>query len=306
MIKTYTHHHITWLDVEAPTAEDANTLVKAYRLHPIIGEEFLAPSKQPRAALYKDYIYVTLSFPVRTRVDDHHVVVEKQLDFVIGKDFIITSHHEIIQPMHALARAFESNSILDRDHGTDHAGHIFYYMMQRLYNHTQNDLGAIKRELVASEADIFSGQEKSSVEILSNLSRELLDFHQTSRSHLEILQTLEKLSADFFDKTFEPHIAGIKSQFVRVHDTISNNRELATELRVTNNSQLTIKQNETVKVLTVVATVTFSLSLFLELFSTNAVNTPIVGQPYDFQILLGIMVVAGIGMILYFKRRNWL
>lgn len=306
MIKTYSHRHITWLDVEAPTPEDVNALVKAYKLHPLVGEELLGPSKSSKAAIYKDYVYLVLTFPIRVRQDDHHIIEEKEIDFIVGKNFIITGHYEVVQAIHAFARAFEANSILDKEKTADHAGHIFYYMMRRMYNHMSADLDTIKRELVSAEAQIYAGKEKDTVEVLSNLSRELLDFRQTSRSHFEILESLEKLPADFFDKTFGLYIADIKEEFVRVRDAIANSRELAAELRETNNSLLTTKQNETIKILTVVAFITFPLSLFAELFSMNTADTPIVNDPHGFWIIIATMVVGCAFMFWYFRHKKWL
>jgi len=306
MIKTYTHRHITWLDVEAPTIEDVNSLVKAYKLHPLVGEELLGPSKSSKAAAYKDYVYLVIAFPVRVRQDDHHIIEEKEVDFIIGKDFIITAHYEVVQPIHAFARAFEANSILDKEKTSEHAGHIFYYMMKRMYQHMSGNLDAIKSELVIAEDQIFAGKEKDTVEVLSNLSRELLDFRQTCRSHLEILESLEHLPSGFFDQTFGPYISDIKEEFIMVRDLISNNRELSTELRETNDSLLSTKQNETIKLLTVVTSVTFPLSLFVELFSMNTLNTPIVSQPYGFVIIVAVVFVVTLFAFMYFKKKKWL
>jgi magnesium transporter len=52
--------------------------------------------------------------------------------------------------------------------------------------------------------------------------------------------------------------------------------------------------------------VTFPLSLFVETFSMNTANTPIVSQPYGFEIIVGIMIVLALFMVWYFKRKKWL
>lgn len=306
MIKTYSHRHITWIDLENPTQEEVQTLVRSYSLHPLVGEELLGPSKSSKASVYKGYMYLVLQFPIRTKAGDYHVTREKEIDFVIGKDFIITTHYEVIQPLHVFGRAFEANAILDKDKTADHAGHIFYYMMRRMYAHMLGDLEAIKSDLTVAEGKVFSGEEKSVVEVLSNLSRELLDFRQTSRTHLEVLESLSKASNGFFDKEFTPYLADIKDSFTLVHDSIINNHELARELRETNDSLLSTKQNETIKILTVVAFVTFPLSLFVELFSMNTIDTPIVGNPHGFWIIVAAMVVVSAIMVWYFRRKKWL
>ena len=69
---------------------------------------------------------------------------------------------------------------------------------------------------------------------------------------------------------------------------------------------LNIKQNEAMRILAIMAFVTFPLVLFASLFGMNAVSTPIIGHKYDFWIIIGVMLAATIGMFAFFKRKKWL
>ena len=80
------------------------------------------------------------------------------------------------------------------------------------------------------------------------------------------------------------------------------NTESLHELRETNNSLLTTKQNETMKVLTLMALVTFPLSLLVAIFDLNAKNNPITDIPYGFWFIVGMVIFFGTLMLWYFKR----
>jgi magnesium transporter len=77
------------------------------------------------------------------------------------------------------------------------------------------------------------------------------------------------------------------------------------ELRETNNSLLTTKQNETMKKLTLLAFITFPLSLIASIFEMNTVDMPIVGLQHGFWIIIGGMTVVGLAMFWYFKYKKW-
>jgi magnesium transporter len=77
------------------------------------------------------------------------------------------------------------------------------------------------------------------------------------------------------------------------------------ELRETNNSLLTTKQNETMKVFTILAFVTLPLSLIASIFEMNTRYTPIIGLPFDFWIIIGGMAVMSIAMFSFFKFKKW-
>ncbi len=306
MIKTYTYGQVSWTDLQNPTAEEVQSVAESHKLHHLVARELLGPSESSKAVIYQDYVYLILQFPVRIKRDGHHVVINHEIDFVIGKDFVVTAHYKAIESLENFAKAIETNSILEKEKIEDHAGHLFYYITLRMYHHMRHNIESVNAELSAAEDSIFAGEEKEMVEVISGLSRELLDFRQTCRAHFETLESLDKAKRGFFDQTFGPYVSDIKENFSMVRDAVVNGHELAKELRETNDSLLNTKQNETMKILTVVAFVTFPLSLFAELFSMNTVHTPIVGQPNDFWIICGIMVILGLFMVWYFRKKKWL
>ena len=81
---------------------------------------------------------------------------------------------------------------------------------------------------------------------------------------------------------------------------------MAVGLRETNNSLLTTKQNEVMKVFTIMAFVIFPLSLVAGIFGMNTAYIPIVGLPGDFWMVMGIMVVLGVLFLSFFMYKKWL
>jgi magnesium transporter len=60
------------------------------------------------------------------------------------------------------------------------------------------------------------------------------------------------------------------------------------------------------KTLTIMAFVTFPLTLVSSIFGMNTHYLPIVGLPGDFWIVTGTMLALAICFFLYFKRKGWL
>ena len=242
--------------------------------------------------MYNDYMYLVLHFPVRTKYLHKHIIVEKEVDFVVGKKFIITTKYDTIESLHNFSKIFETNSILDKNGLGEHAGFVFYYMVKSLYRNALHDLELILSKLLTSEKHVFNGEEKQMVQALSEISRELIDFRQITRNHSEILNSLHEPSKKLFGPTFEHYIDSIKTEFEKTHESIGHARELLSDLRVTNDSLLSTKQNETIKTLTIMAFITFPLSLIADLFSMNTAHAPIIGGDYDFEIIFAIMLSA--------------
>lgn len=306
MITTYTYKNLSWLDVESPSQDDITLLIKKHGIHPLVGEELLSPTRKSKVDVYKNYLFLVLHVPVRTKAGGKYIVVEKEIDFIIGNNFIISSRNEVVEPLHSFARVFETNSILDKSGLGDHAGIIFYYMMKKIYSHMREDLENIKDALNDSEDHIFMGHERRIVEVLSELSRELIDFKQTSRLHKEVLESFIDIPEDFFGDSFTNFIEDLKSEYNSTHELILNNRELLNDLRETNHSLLSTKQNENTRMFSILAFVTFPLMVLLALFTLPSRNTPIIGNSFDWYIIFGIVVISALGMFYFFKRKGWL
>ena len=168
------------------------------------------------------------------------------------------------------------------------------------------DLEGMKGSLVYAEGQIFAGDEKHMVEVLSNLSRELIDLKQASRLHKEVIEAFAPAAHRFFGPDFKSYIDDILKEYSKIHELVSNHRELLDELRETNDSILSTKQNEIMKTLTVVAFVAFPMTVISELFTMNTIHTPLVGRADDWLIIMGIMLAVALSIYAVVKYKRWL
>jgi len=304
MISEYTHKHLTWIDVESPTPEEVRGLMEKYDIDPLVADELLLPTLKPHVDVYPNFIYLILHFPAFKH--SHKGSVNQEIDFIIGKEFLITIRYDSVDPLHKFSKVFEVNSILDKSDIGDHAGFLFFYMVRKLYKSLEHELEYIEDSLEIIEEDIFEGKEKEMVIALSNISRDLLNLKQALNPHQEILTSFGKVGRVFFGDNFGNHLNSIMGEYYRIKNSISVHTDTLSELRQTNNSLLTTKQNEVMKVLTIMAFVTFPLSLIASIFGMNTVHIPLVGGPYDFWIVMGIMGLTGLMMFTFFKRKHWL
>jgi len=179
-------------------------------------------------------------------------------------------------------------------------------LMKRLYARVEDDLESIRQSLMHAEAGIFDSKERRMVEVLSNISRELTDLKQSSRVHKEVIEAFGPAAQAFFGQDFKYHyIDDIIRQYGKIHELTSNNHELLNDLRETNDSLLSTKQNEIMQTLTIIASIIFPLELVTGIFSMNTAYTPIVGSPHDFTIIMAILIVLTLAMIGYFKYKKW-
>ncbi len=303
MKSRYHHKGIVWVDLENPTRQEVLDVATEFGLDALTAEELLAPSLRAHVDVRPSYAYLILHFPALRHAHRHR---EQEIDFVIGREFLITAHYDTIEPLHKFAKVFEVNSVLEMGGVGDHAGHIFFLMLKRLYRAVEHEVEYVRRELSNIEEHIYSEHQVAMVSAISRAARNLLNLRQTIEPHRDILKSLESEGVAFFGEEFRPYLRTMENDYYRVHNHIMRNTESLHELRETNNSLLTTKQNETMKIFTIMAFVTFPLSLLAAIFDINSVHNPLLGLPYDFWIMLGIMGLASIVMFAYFRKKHWL
>lgn len=277
--------------------------MEEFGIDPLVAEELLLPTMRPRVEVREDFTYLILHFPALRHTHRSH---EQEVDFIIGRDFLITTRYDTIDPIHKFSKVFEVNSVLKQSAIGDHAGFLFFSLLKKLYRSIDHELEHIQSQLEEIETKIFQGFEKEMVESLSKSGRNLLNLRQTIEPHRDVLRSLEAEGRAFFGDDFTPVLRALSSEYYRVHNHLMRNIAFMQELRETNNSLLYTKQNEIMKILTIMAFVTFPLALVTSLFGMNTEFLPFVGHEHDFWIVIGIMAAMTASFFGYFKYKKWL
>lgn len=304
MLTRYARENLVWIDCVSPTPAEVKALMHEFGIEPLIAEELLLPSYKSKVEKRGDAIYVILHFPQMGI--GHHNAPEQEIDFIVGKKFLITTRYENIDPLHSFAKAFEVAGVLGTDMSVSHGGHLFIALVSNLYQALEGSCGVLRRRLRDIEEHIFSGDERHMVTQLSLVGRTIHDFKQSLAPHEEMLKSFEPVGMRTFGSEFSYHLRSLVGAYERIERTLMNLHDSLNELRETNNSLLSTKQNEIMKTLTIMAFVTFPLTLISSIFGMNTDYLPIVGIPNDFWFVIGIMAMLALSFFIYFKHKDWL
>ena len=82
-------------------------------------------------------------------------------------------------------------------------------------------------------------------------------------------------------------------------------REYALQIREMQQAQIDLRQNDTMRILTVVSTIFFPLSLIAGWYGMNFTHMPELSAPYAYFILIGVCILIVAVEIWYFKKKGW-
>lgn len=305
MITRHKRGKVTWIDIESPTEDELRSVMEEFSIDPRVEEEIISPTPYPIVVSFPTYLYMILHFPT---ADVRGGAKGQEIDFIVGKSFIITARYEVIESIHNLHKVFEAEELIGLPAHENSTSELLERILRRLYGAIRQEAEHVAILLDSIERDMFSGKERQVVRSISEANRVLLRFERALARHSESLSSfLDELTTPaFFGRSFIPHAAHIMALRDHVASLISAYRAVVTELRQTNDSLLNSTQNEIMKTLTIMAFVTFPLTLVSSIFGMNTAYLPFVGMPGDFWIVLSIMITLATGFFIFFRVKRWL
>src|SRR5690606_2936661 len=96
----------------------------------------------------------------------------------------------------------------------------------------------------------------------------------------------------------------------RIWDMLENYKELVEALEDTNESLISHRVNDILRVLTAISVIVLPLTLIASIFGMNfglpGGGDPTSGETTSFIVVIATMVAILLGMVTYFRRQNWL
>ena len=276
-----------------------------HNIDPLVAHELTTPTPRPKVELHKDFIYCIMHFPAFKHthsIDD----TNQEVDFIIGKDYVITTQYDTIDALHRFSKILEVDEILSKGTFDSTAGFVFFRILKEMYKSLFDEIVYIEDWIEEIEKRIFKGKEREMVIALSEVSRNLLDLKKVTNLHKDVLNSLEITGAKLFGEHFAFHVKAVLGEYYKIHNTISGNMESVQELRETNDSLLNTKQNEIMRFVTIIAFIFLPFSVVSGLFQMNTAGTPIIGQPHDWIAIVGIEIAVVVILYMVAKIKKWI
>jgi magnesium transporter len=127
------------------------------------------------------------------------------------------------------------------------------------------------------------------------------------RPQRQVLRELEKVKERYLspEMDLEIYFDDIVDAHERIWDMLENDKEVIEALEDTNESVLSHRVNDILRVLTSISVIVLPLTLLASIWGMN-VGVPGEQDMTAFWIIAAAMVALLVGMVAYFRRRGWL
>jgi len=304
MIKKIEAKNLTWIDIEDPTTRDVKFLEKEFKFHPLVLEEIVPPAHRTKMENYGDYVFMIFHIPFFNQKE--RKIESLELDILATETHLITNHYHSILPLKAL---FDQCNLYDEakaEYMNSGSGYLLYYILERIFESLFPKLDLLEEEIDDVEDQIFEGKEREMVFEISILKRAIIDFRRIMESQKPFVESLTKEGVEFFGENLEPYIFDLTGSYGKIVDMLESQKQTIEALEDTNQSLLSTKINEVMRVLTVFTAVTLPLTLLASIFGMNT-SLPFSGDSIgsDFWFVILVMALSTGALVWVFKKKHW-
>ena len=296
-------HGLTWVHLDAPTLEEASQLADRYGWHPLDLEDVLSRRQRPKVDEYPDYLFGVLHFPVYDKAIQRLNAAE--LDVFLGNGWLVTLPAVELLPVTRLFHRCEEDEELREQLFGKGSGYLLYHILDDLFDYCFPILDKIGHKLDAVEDDMFEERAEDVVRDLSNVKQEIISYRKIIKPERSTLRLLERQIERFLPEDLELYFDDIVDASERIWDLLDNYKEVVEALEDTNESVISHRQNDVLRVLTVVTVILLPLTLITGIFGMN-VHFPGFETAAAFWAICGFMLGLALGLTAFFRLKRWL
>lgn len=294
-----------WVDLEQPSADDIRQIAQEFSINERLERELLSPTPVPIVTSADGMALLVLHFP--TQGTEEGETKSQEIDFIVGKNFILTVRYEIIVPLHHLKKLLEARQLTEGKTPIT-TDVLLEILFAHLYTSMRDHLSHISGNLARVENEMFDGHERKTVRSISNISREFLHVEAALANQEESLGNFLNALAqyDFFGTSFAERTLRMLAERTHVARIVKTHRAVATELRETNIALLEARQNEIMKTLTTITVIVLPLELIAFVFGMHLPGTPLDQNPNAFSFVMIFMLGTVVLSTVYFTWKRWI
>jgi magnesium transporter len=223
------------------------------------------------------------------------------VNIFIGNNFLVTVHRGLCKPIQdAFDYLTTNNQILEKG-----SGYLLHKVIDSLIDYNFPILNKIYRNIQDVEDAIFKKASSKNVKDILLIRTNILTFRNVIYPQRKLLKTLELKDMDFLIEALEVYFSDLVDHVEKIWDTLENYKELIEGVHDAHQSLLSNKINDIIRILTIFSVIILPLTLISGIYGMN-ISLPLGSHSFAFIIIVISMFIISIGMLVYFKYKDWI
>jgi magnesium transporter len=297
-----------WVDLENPTPEETKyVLEEVFHFHPLSIEDCVAVSPSPKVDEYEpreDDKFTPYLFIVIHAVDYSRkecVFATRELDFFLGKNFLVTYHNE---PIKCVA-VTEEQAMRGALHIAKAPDRVAYNLLDAIVDNYKPALDELGLQIAELEQEALQAPTKDTLNQILRVKKEVMHLRRIIGPQREVIARFAR--GEF--KQIRPHMV---PYYKDVYDALFQISEMAQSYTDSLTGILQVYLNmssnqtgEVVKLLTLITVITTPLMMVGTWYGMNFHDMPELSWKHGYLIAFGAVALSTGLTYWYFRKKKW-
>ncbi|NJD55290.1 MAG: magnesium/cobalt transporter CorA [Nitrospirae bacterium] len=294
---------ITWINIDGIHQTDIlEKLGACYDLHPLVMEDILNTEQRPKVENYDDYLYIVMKM-LHAGGTDVEVSTE-QISLVLGRNHVISFQEGIEGDVFGHVRErLRSEQGKARKLGADY---LVYSLIDAVVDNYFLVLETLGEQIESLEEKLVTSPTSETLRAIHYLKREMIFLRKSVWPLREVISSLQRGDSPLVQDATRLYLRDVYDHTVQVIDTIETYRDMVSGMLDIYLSSVSNRLNAVMKMLTIIATIFMPLTFIAGVYGMNFKYMPELEWRYGYFLIWTVMILIGVFMLIYFRKKKWL
>ena len=291
---------ILWVDITGVSEDEGKYMERIFGFHPLSVEDCVSINiHPPKIDDFGSYLFIIVHGV--NHVTESDIVQTAEMGLFLGQNFVVTTHTYPLYSVKAIQQMIkEDTRLLKR--GTDS---LAYAIVDALVDNVMPTIDNMSDVAEAIEEEVVQLPRKETIDAIIKLKRSTLRVHRVMAPQREVLNRLSRGEFPIIKQEHQIYYRDIYDHVVRIEDLNQSVRDRADNALSTYLSSIANRQNETMRVLSVVATIFLPLTLLAGIYGMNFEYMPELSWRWGYFAVLGVIGFVVLLVIWRFWASGW-
>ncbi|MFZ2168202.1 MAG: magnesium/cobalt transporter CorA [Methylococcaceae bacterium] len=293
---------ITWVIVDGlKDVGIIDAIGQHFDIHALVLEDILNTHQRPKFEEFDDYLFIVLK-AISLGNEEFNVEYE-QISLLILNKFVFTFKEKPDEIFDPILNRLNNDKSQIRNLGADYLAYIIMDTIVDEYFALQDSFD----ELIESvEDDLLTNPSAKTLSKIQKFKRELIFLRRSISPLRELLAAIQRSESPLLDEKTRRYFGDIYDHAIRIIEAMESYRDLIAGMLDIYLSSVSNKMNETMKVLTVFASIFIPLTFIAGVYGMNFDYMPELKWRWSYPVLWIIFIGVTLFLLRFFKKKQWL
>jgi magnesium transporter len=290
-----------WIDLEDPTVKEATILEDPFHFHPLAIEDCLSEVHHPKVDDYEEYLFIIVHGIRFDAPTDQFIT--RELDIFLGRNFLVTHHKGPMRSITAAREQCGKGLSATMPKGVDF---LLHQILDQMFEHYFPNLDAIEDKIQLVQVEVFEKPNRDTLDRIFTLKRDVMSLRRICTPQREIVHRLSRGEFRVISGKAAVYFRDIYDNLYRIVDASFSYQDMVQGTLDAYLTAVSNRLNETMKRLTVIGAMLMPLTVVTGVYGMNFDFMPELKWRYGYFVILGLMAALSAGLLLWFKKKEWI